>query len=281
MEEKIENETANDEELYLNNFEEEEDEEDEAPVEETPTSDDEDNKGQSSQPETDLEDEKKDEDDKPVEEKKQKGVPNQAYAELRRQQEQIEKLKKEAYNKGLIESVRGVNPYTNEPIKSNYDVQEFLTMREIEEKGLDPIVDYHKFLKEKHVQSLKNEAPAFDVTQDLNEFMETFPDVDLKKLTENEDFSTFAAKRVRKEPLKDIYEDFINMQTIIESRVEERAKEKAKELIAKTKATPGALSSKVDNDADYYSQEQVQKMTQEEVSKNYSKIKKSMENWYK
>ena len=60
---------------------------------------------------------------------------------------------------------------------------------------------------------------------------------------------------------------------------EKKARQIAKQTLANSKATPGALSSPNGADSGFFTKEQVQKMTQEEVSKNYDKIRASMRKW--
>ena len=81
---------------------------------------------------------------------------NADYARERRKQEQEAAIKK-ARNEAIIEALNGVNPYTQEKMEDEADIQEYLTMKEIEKNGGDPIADYSKHLKAKaKEQNLKS-----------------------------------------------------------------------------------------------------------------------------
>ena len=92
-------------------------------------------------------------------EEKQSKEENAKYANARRRaeeeaQKKIEQARKEAYEKGLeqgkIQSYIGKeNPYTGQPIKDDYDVQEYLEMFELDSKGKDPISGYRELQKDK------------------------------------------------------------------------------------------------------------------------------------
>lgn len=77
--------------------------------------------------------------------------------ELRKQKEREreEKIAKLAQEKAL-EALKGIeNPYTKETIETFDDVQEFKRMQELEKKGLDPLNDYHKAVKEERKRELE------------------------------------------------------------------------------------------------------------------------------
>ena len=85
------------------------------------------------------------------EEKTKSQKTNADYARERRRAEQKKALEKARYD-AIIEALDGENPYTHEKMEDGADVEEYLTMKEIEKQGKDPITDYHKFLKDKAVK---------------------------------------------------------------------------------------------------------------------------------
>lgn len=88
---------------------------------------------------------------------KQNGRNAQRRIEEKAQREkEINDAKRKAYLDGLKEGVGNVNPWTNEPIEDETDVEIFREMKEIEKQGLDPIEDYAKF----HAKRLKKQAKA-------------------------------------------------------------------------------------------------------------------------
>ena len=71
----------------------------------------------------------------------------------------------------------------------------------------------------------------------------------------------------------DSYQDLV-------SKIRKEENNAAARQVANAKATPGSLtSSETDSSNDFYSVEQVKKMSQEEVHKNYDKIMASMKKW--
>ena len=81
-----------------------------------------------------------------VENVKQK--TNSDYARERRKAERERDLKRARFD-AIKETLNGINPYTQEEIKDDYDMEEYLVMKEMEKQGKDPVYDYSKFLKDK------------------------------------------------------------------------------------------------------------------------------------
>lgn len=180
-----------------------------------------------------------------LEEKKPKGEKSAEWAAKRRQAELQKEIEKKAYEKGLVDAVNGINPYTNEKIDDNHDIQEFLIMREMESKGLDPITDYHKYQK-----TIARELTAKETTdedffkKDYEQFVKDYPDVDLNKLQEDGDFVDFAEPFIKKVPLSTIYKTFIQNKAKYEKRIEQETSKR----LARKAASPGSLSSANSND---------------------------------
>ena len=89
---------------------------------------------------------------KETEEQPQTKEQNSENARRRREAERKAELERErqtAREQAIIETLNGKNPYTGEEMKDSTDVQEYLTMREIEKNGGDPLSDYPKHLKQK------------------------------------------------------------------------------------------------------------------------------------
>lgn len=213
---------------------------------------------------------------------KQTKEQNSENARRRREAERQAELKKateEAREKAIIETLNGKNPYTGEEMKDSTDVQEYLTMREIEKNGGDPLSDYSKHLKqkerEKAEENRKAETEKEWYVKDRKDFSNKHPEVNLKELTEDKQFQRYAQGKVGVLPLSEIYEGFID----IVSESENKAKKIAKQMVANSKATPGALSTAGTAESTFFTKEQVLGMTKEEISKNYEKIKESQKKW--
>lgn len=224
-----------------------------------------------------TEDKEQEEADKKELEKRSK------FAQQRREKEErekeIEKVKKEAYKQALIDSVDGVNPYTGDKIEDQHDIDEFLAMREMEKKGLDPIADYHKYLKDK-AREEKNKT-NFNASK-LNEeqikedavlFQKTYPNVKIADLQNDSRFIKFSEGKLDVLPLTKVYGDYLDFVKEIDAEVDK----KARKLFAKAKSSPGPQeTSSQTQDSEYYTLDQIKKMSQKEVSQNFEKVEKSL-----
>ena len=235
--------------------------------------------------ETDESREKSTEDDKKVKgetksEERIKSDRETEFARKRRERERRLELNK-ARVEAVIEAMGGINPYTNERMEDSEDVEEYLLMKKIEKDGGDPVSDYSKALKadrkrkySERVQRVNQEKWYED---DREKFVKEHPNIDLDELIRNERFKRFASGKVGAQPLSDIYEDYL----AFESDIENTAKRKAAQIIANGKSSVGSLKSSNTEKNDYFTEEQVRKMTQSEVDKNYDKIISSMKKWRK
>ncbi|MBO5969362.1 MAG: hypothetical protein J6S14_12780 [Clostridia bacterium] len=197
----------------------------------------------------------------------------------RRREAERQKEMRELREKTIIETLNGTNPYTGEPMSDSLDVEEYLTMREIEKNGGDPVNDYPKYRKQKErdaaaQQEKQNESEEW-YQKDREAFKTEYPDVDLSSLIADEDFCDYAEGKVGKKPLSEIYRGFLKFT----GKYEDQAKEKAAQYIANRQASPGALGDTKTAESDYFTMEQVKKMSPAEVHKNYEKIRKSMQKW--
>jgi hypothetical protein len=173
---------------------------------------------------------------------------NSYQAQKRREREaREEKLKKDAFVKGMIEALGGENPYTGEKIEDSADVDEYLMMRELEKQGHDPVADYHKAVKRKAKESVSQAKEEQERKQEIFEFSEKYPDVDMQTLLSNEKFVRFAGKRVGRESLSDIYADYLSFTSEYDAEANRKAEEKQKEKAARKKASPGSLTGNGDS----------------------------------
>lgn len=210
--------------------------------------------------------------------KSQSKSTNAEYARRRREAERARELKKER-EKAIIETLNGKNPYTGREMKDSDDVEEFLSMREIEKKGGDPVADFPEHQKararEERLAAEEKEKEAQWFREDRSAFAKKYPDVKLDELIADEDFADYADGKVGTKPLAEIYEGFLR-QT---ARFEDRARTRAAQAAANREASPGALGTAGGSDTGFYTPEQVDAMTKEEVKKNLDKINESMKHW--
>lgn len=203
---------------------------------------------------------------------------NSENARRRREAERQRELQK-ARESAIIETLGGKNPYTNEEMKDSTDVQEYLTMKEIEKNGGDPLADFSKFHKAKEKERIAEETKRTQeaewFTKDREDFVAKHPEVNIDVLIANKQFQLYANGKVGKMPMTEIYEGFAE----VVAEYEKKSKEMVKQTLANAKASPGALSSPNATDNGFFTREQVQKMTEKEVHENYDKIRASMRKW--
>lgn len=210
--------------------------------------------------------------------KPQGKAENARQAQKRRDGER-QRVAREAREAGIIEAIRGTNPFTGAPVKDSRDIEEYLLMKEISDKGGDPLGDFYKHRKDKDKQA--DEAAAEEarerewIEDDRESFISKYPDVDLNGLIEDEDFRLFAEGKVGNVPLADIYGSYVSFR----DKFEKQAKNRAAQMYANHKASPGALASSEQSDGSYYTPEQVRAMTPEAVHENYERITESMKRW--
>lgn len=184
-----------------------------------------------------------------------------------------------ARNQAIIDALDGINPYTNEEMKDALDVEEYLAMKEIKKNGGDPVGDYTKIHKQKQREKAEKEKQDAQSQEwyanDRKDFAKKHPNVDINKLSEDANFVSFAGQRVGKEPLATIYSGYLELTQSIEKNIQN----KNKQQLANANATPGALSTTGTGESEFFTKEQVLKMTQAEIKKNYEKIRKSQEKW--
>lgn len=185
------------------------------------------------------------------EEKVQSKEENSKYAQARRKAEaEVEAKVKEAYKKGRMESFIGkLNPYTNTVINDETDIQVYENMYALDKQGKDPVADYASYVADKQRQELKEREEQEKIKQeaenDVTEFTEKYPDVNLSELLENETFKDYIEGK--RKPLTTLYENYKKM----ENSFRNKAVDVAKQTIANSQATPGSLNSGAEVNIDY------------------------------
>lgn len=176
---------------------------------------------------------------------------NSKYAQARRKAEaEMEAKVKEAYQKGRMESFIGkLNPYTNTVINDETDIQVYENMYALEKQGKDPVADYASYVADKQRQEKKEkeekEKLQKEAEDDIAEFTEKYPDVNLNELLENETFKDYIEGK--RKSLTTLYENYKKM----ENSFRNKAVDVAKQTIANSQATPGSLNSGAEVNVDY------------------------------
>lgn len=170
------------------------------------------------------------------------------YAEKKRQAKAAKQQELE-----IVEAKIGnVNPFTGLKIEDDGDKQEYEEMLLAKEKGYNPkdVTQMSKFRKEQRmtnrISELEKQAQEFKaqeeerifIQEDKLKFKEAYPEVDLADLVNNNDkFASFAKGRVGKEPLADIYKDFLEQA----EQYKAEAENDKYEALARVKSSPGKL----------------------------------------
>lgn len=166
--------------------------------------------------ETDNQENKKDD-----QQKKQSREKNAIEAKKRREREEEErKLKeKQIRDKAFIEgqlSASKTNTFTEQPIKDEYDLKIFNLQKQLQSEGKDPIKDLPSKLAEmernektKAAEELKKKKEEDDrIDNDIKDFKEKNPDVDIKKLLKDSLFEEYSDGKIGNKSLNQIYEGY-------------------------------------------------------------------------
>ena len=203
-------------------------------------------------------------------------------AEQRRAQkmhDEVQKERRAARESAIIEILDGKNPYTGEEMKDSKDVEEYLMMKEIEKNGGDPLQDFSKYhkAKERERETKANEKAQQEdwYQKDREAFVAKYPDINLNDLIADEKFSSYADGKVGIRPLSEIYEGY---QALFGGQAQQ-VRHMAAQMIANKKASPGALSTSESGKKDFFSAEEVKKMSPTDIRKNYDTIRESMKKW--
>lgn len=213
-----------------------------------------------------------------AEEKTRQKEINAENARRRREAARQAELRAER-ERTIIDVLGGINPYTNEPMKDSADVEEYLTMKDIEREGLDPVADFARWKKKQDrdkAERLKTQEDEKEwYRTDRENFQKAYPGVNISKLADDGQFASFAAGKVGKIPLAELYRDFLeNKKAIISEYKEQVAREKANE-----KASPGSLSGANAGASGTFTPEEVRKMSRADIRQNLDKIRESMLGW--
>lgn len=211
---------------------------------------------------------------------KQDSAKNAEFARKRREAEKEEAVKKARVD--AIKEVLGTSPYTKKPIEDADDVEEYLLMKQIEKDGKDPIADYPEYVKkqarEKSSQNARAQATNDKVTKDLEEFANAHPNVDVNEVLQDGMFMSFAEGKLGKKSLSEVYSQYLPIKEAIAGA--KREEDKAAHAKAVAGAAVGSLTnSSAPPEGEFFTKEQVLKMSPKEVHDNYEKIRKSQERW--
>lgn len=165
-------------------------------------------------------------------------------ARIRAEQETSERLKRQYDSQ--IAGMGITNPYTGRPMTSMDDLAEYSKRfnadkleQEAKKRGttveqLQEDEENKKWIAEKRKEDAARKKAEQEIEarnrflrEDVQNFVSKFPDVDPGKLEKNQKFIRFAGSRMYREPLADLYADFVEMVSEAERTAVERASSRA------------------------------------------------------
>ncbi len=211
---------------------------------------------------------------------KQDKAKNAEMARKRRERE-LEEARRQARFEG-IKSVLKENPYTKKPIEDDADIEEYLLMQEIAKDGKDPVADYSEYAKkrarEKASSQARKEAVNDKVTKDLEEFATVHPGVNVNDVLQDKMFMSFADGKLGKKSLADVYREYLPLKEAMTAARREAEKDVHAKSVAAA-AVGSVTNSSAPPEGEFFTKEQVQKMSRKEIHDNYEKIRKSQARW--
>lgn len=136
---------------------------------------------------------------------------NSYYAQKRREQEKKEKT----YNDGIREAIK-VNPYTNEVMNDDFDLQVYQEMKRLDDLGEDPLKGIAKafstYRRESETKIKQESERQESISKDVKEFQAEFPNVSVKNLTNDEMFVDYANGKWGNIPLAQIYKGYLKFK---------------------------------------------------------------------
>lgn len=158
--------------------------------------------------------------------KPQSKAMNARFAAERREREARAKAEREAkeaerkaYVKGQLDSLK-TNPYTDEPISDEIDLEQYKVMRSLDEAGKDPIRGFAKAWAERtrsesakraeaeRESKAKEAEMAGKAAKDVDDLVKAYPSVDTAALAKDESFQRFASGKYGRWTLTEIYEAY-------------------------------------------------------------------------
>ena len=158
------------------------------------------------------------------EKKTQSKSVNARFAQERREREAQAKAKAEkeareaerrAYVKGQVDTLK-TNPYTGDPITDETDLEQYKVMKELDEKGDDPLKGVAKawadrtrseMSKREQAQAKKAEE-AKQAQKEVDDLVTAYPGLDVPALVKDDAFQKFASGKYGRWTLTEIYETY-------------------------------------------------------------------------
>lgn len=241
-----------------------------------------------------FDDDVEDEEEKKAEQpkKKQGRVENSKYAEMRREQEKAkqerEALKLEGMREGIKKAYNGLNKFTEKPLTDEHSIDLFMMQLEMEAKGLDPINDLPDYIADKNrskaIERANNDKKQDWYAKDGEEFAKAYPNVSINDLNEDKKFVIFAKGKIGNVPLKEIYEDYLELV----GDFNKDADIKSRKAVAKKLSSPQSTKQSEESNLTEYSVEKIKNMSLKQIRdlernnpKEYARFMKAYDKFIK
>ena len=164
-----------------------------------------------------------------------------------------------------------VNPYTNRPIESKADYDEYKRQYDLEQMGISTTE------QQEFIEKLKKEALESDPEiQARNEELEYYRKQTIKAQMES-DLTRIKTLDNTVKSLDELGEEFFKLiASGVDAVIAYNAIKASK---PQAQPTMGDINSTEPKEKDFFTREEVEKMTQEEVRKNFDKIRLSQSKW--
>ena len=139
----------------------------------------------------------------------------------------------------------------------------------------DSLERFYKLIKDFFAYPSKDKPTNVPDKQEEQDFCAAFPGIEKEKVEKDPDFILFKGAREQSKDTVSLYKDFLELSASIERKVTER-------LLAKNatnRSSVGSLSSNERIEGDYFTKEQVLKMSEEQIRRNFDKIRRSQARW--
>lgn len=158
------------------------------------------------------------------EKKAQSKSVNARFAQERREREAQAKAKAEkeareaerrAYVKGQVDTLK-TNPYTGDPITDETDLEQYKVMKELDEKGDDPLKGFAKAwadrtrseMSKREQAQVKKAEEAKQAQKEVDDLVAAYPGLDVPALVKDDAFQKFASGKYGRWTLTEIYETY-------------------------------------------------------------------------
>lgn len=167
-----------------------------------------------------------------------------------------------------------VSPDSNKNAESsdNNDSNDDITVK-LTDKN-ESLINEEIFAKENSSQNVIPLSVSELIERDFDKFKTIYPNISKSSLLSDGSFQLFAGRKPCSD-LSELYSAFCQLTQAIEQGaiIKYLAAESSK------RSSVGALSSSGASDGGFFTKEQVQRMSKEEISRNFKKIRESQQHW--